>query len=99
MEERERGVTSAEVRSEQSDMSALGGACEATSTTGSVSSAGWMELSGVCGLQSPEAQSSRARLLLFFHAGINSIDLSIPLPCSTLSISSPYDVVVENMRS
>ena len=46
MEERERGVTSAEVRSEQSDMSALGGACEATSTTGSVSSAGWMELSG-----------------------------------------------------
>ena len=46
VEERERGVTSAEVRSEQSDMSALGGACEATSTTGSVSSAGWMELSG-----------------------------------------------------
>ncbi len=43
MEERERGVTSAEMRSEESDMSALGGACEMTSRGASPSLQGGPE--------------------------------------------------------
>ena len=41
--ERERGVTSAEMRSEESDMSALGGACEMTSRGASPSLQGETE--------------------------------------------------------